>query len=300
MTALSIIVPTYNRATMLADVLEGLAAQDAAADLFEVVVVDDGSTDGTAEIVSRATAGSDRPIRYVHQANAGLNAARNKGAAESRGGILVYLDDDVLLPPHYATSMADAFARHAEADAVAGRIRLQLEGPEPDWLTPSLRLYLSELDRGDNEEVLSAPEYPRGANFGLRRSALQRVGQFKPGLDRRGGSLISSGEQELFLRLHRAGGTILYAPQAEVLHRVPAERLTLDWFSRRARAQGTSDAVLAGARRRAADVGREVLRAGRTLPIAARGVASGRGLVNARLWAAYCRGRLAATWGAGR
>jgi glycosyltransferase involved in cell wall biosynthesis len=292
-----VLIPTYNRSGMLADVLDGLEAQTLDRGRFEVIVLDDGSTDDTAQVVAGRDGGG-LDLRYVRQENAGLNTARNHAAAAATAPLLVYLDDDVLLPPDYVEQMLAAFAAYADAAAVAGRILLRFEADVPPWLTGSLRLYLSEFDRGDNVEVLTAPEYPRGASFGIRRSALDRLGGFVPNLDRRGTSLVSSGEQELFLRLHAAGGQIVYWPRAWVDHRVPPERVTLDYFRRRARAQGVSDALLSDARRQPSTLAREVLRSGRLVPITLKSLARGAGLVNTRLWWEYSRGRIAATWGA--
>lgn len=293
--SLSVLIPTYNRHDMLGDVLAGLAQQQADPSSFEVVVIDDGSSDGTAEAV-RAHQGGKVRIKYVFQENAGLNVARNRAAAEAAYDLLVYLDDDVLLPPAYVGQMGAAFELHPEAAAVAGRILLRFEAPKPPWLSDNLRLYLSEYDRGDNVEMLNPPEYPRGASFGIRRSCLDALGGFAPALDRRGTSLISSGEQELFMRLFARGDRIVYWPAARVEHRVPAERVTLGYFRRRAAAQGASDALIERAQRRPATLLREVVRAARIVPIAAKGLGHPAGRVNTSLWWEYCRGRLQATW----
>lgn len=299
MTDLSLILPTFNRADMLGDVLRGLTSQTANPGTYEVIVIDDGSTDETAA-VTRSFQGSATRVRYVHQENAGLNTGRNRGAEEADADLLSYLDDDVYVGPDFVSALLTGFATHADAQALGGRIVLHFEGPVPSWLTSRLRLYLSEFDRGDNVEVLNAPEYPRGANFAVRRELVARVGGFVPALDRRGTSLISSGEQEFFQRVHRAEQKIVYWPTATVRHRVPPERLTVDYFRRRARAQGVSDALLESARRSPQDLSREVIRTARILPITAQGLARGWGTINARLWWAYCQGRLKTTWDSGR
>lgn len=295
MADIAVLIPTFNRSSMLADVLDGLAAQTAARDAFEVLVLDDGSTDDTADVVASRSSG-DLDLRYVRQDNAGLNTARNHAAASTEAPLLVYLDDDVLLPPDYVDQMLAAFRHHSDADAVAGRIVLLFEADKPRWLSENLRLYLSEYDRGDNVEVLAPPEYPRGASFAIRREALDRLNGFVAHLDRRGTSLVSSGEQELFQRLHGSGGKIVYWPGARVEHRVPPERVTLDYFRRRARAQGISDALLERARRRPAVLAREFARLSRLIPITVKSLTRGTGLVNSTLWWEYCRGRIGATW----
>jgi GT2 family glycosyltransferase len=194
--------------------------------------------------------------------------------------------------------MIDAFARTGCA-GVAGRIALLPEVDVPRWVTPRRRRYLSELDLGDAPLEL-VDETPVGANCAVTRVAHARAGGFRPGLDRSGATLISNGEVEFFRRVRDAGGTLVYAPGAAVLHRVAGDRLTESWFVRRAFAQGVSDELLrppAGGPRRTLRLGREVVRCGRAAPILARRLAEGRGPADARIWMSYCRGRMAAVRG---
>jgi hypothetical protein len=138
---------------------------------------------------------------------------------------------------------------------------------------------------------------PYGANCAVTRDAFERHGGFVPDLDRTGASLRSNGDVEFFRRLRARGGRIGWWPEADVEHRVPAERLTPEWFRRRAFNQGLSDVLLlpppesgAGRARR---LGRELVRMGRSGPILARGLVSGGGVEGASIWASYCRGRIA-------
>lgn len=290
MTALSAIIPTRDRPALLADCLRSLGAQERP-DL-EVVVVDDGSEPDLRAVVEHAAEALD--VRYVRQDAAGLNVARNTGAEVARGEILAYLDDDTLVSPGWAEAVVEAFEARG-CDGLAGRIELRLEGVEPRWLTPGLRAYLAELNLGTRPRWLGAGETPYGANCAVSRAVFARIGGFRPGLDRAGRSLVSNGDVEFFRRLRALGGRLAYEPRAHVLHRVPADRLTAAFFLRRAFAQGVSDVMLeegtggkgngAGAR------WREVVRAGRAMPILVKGLARGHGAVSAAAWLAYCRGR---------
>src|SRR4029077_2517732 len=103
--------------------------------------------------------------------------------------IVAFLDDDTLVSPHWATAVIDAFERFG-CDGLAGRIQLQLEGPEPRWLGTRLRAYLSELDFGPQARLLERGE-PYGANCAVTASAARAIGGFRSGLDRTGTSLIS-------------------------------------------------------------------------------------------------------------
>ena len=294
---LSIVIPTRDRPELLRDCLGTIQRQDIAADSVQVVVVDDGSMQSLEPVV--AGAGGEIPIRCVRQVPGGLNAARNRGIAETSGDAIAFLDDDTLLCPQWARTVLETFEASACA-AVAGRVQLGFEdGGAPAWLAGTQREYLAEFDLGTEPLWLDRGPVPVGANCAVRRTEFDRVGLFIDGLDRIGSSLVSNGDTEFFRRLRRRGGRICYEPAAAVIHRVPAERLTREFFLRRAHAQGVSDALLAAAAgqdpARVTRVAREVWRCGRTGPILIRGLATGRGTMNARQWASYCRGRLGAT-----
>jgi len=291
---LSIIIPTRDRPEFLQDCLGTIQRQDLEPDSVEVVVIDDGSTPPLASVV--ADAGGEISVRCVRQAPGGLNAARNRGIEETTGEAVAFLDDDTLLSPQWAGTVLDAFEASGCA-AVGGRVQLGFEGRgAPVWLASTQREFLAEFDLGSEPLWLDRGPVPVGANCAVRRAEFDRVGLFTEGLDRIGSSLVSNGDTEFFRRLRRSGGRIRYEPAAAVIHRVPAERLTREFFLRRAHAQGVSDALLAAdTDPRPARVAREVWRCARTGPILIRGLATGRGTMNARQWASYCRGRLGAT-----
>jgi len=300
---LSVIVPTHERPEALRRCLETLRAQDLARERFEVLVVDDGSRSDIAAVVdSVAAAGAVAgavAMRCERQPNGGLNSARNRGAQAATGDVLAFLDDDTLVSRGWAAAMLSAFERQPCA-AVGGRVELSLEGPAPGWLTVR-RYYLAEYDLGSEPSWLEDDPVPVGANCAVRRSDFERIGGFRPGLDRVGGSLVSNGDTEFFRRLRAAGGRLRYEPAAHVLHCVPAERLTVPFFVRRHHSQGVSDELMfaleqpAPPARRAARAARALARQAPAMTnTVLRDLARGRGLINARFFAAYWRGRFAA------
>jgi glycosyltransferase involved in cell wall biosynthesis len=101
----SVIIPTYNRKDVLRDALNSLAQQTYPKEGCEIIIVDDGSTDGTDEIAAQAMPFA---VRYVRQENQGDAVARNTGALQSQADILVFLDDDMLLEPNYLNYLINA------------------------------------------------------------------------------------------------------------------------------------------------------------------------------------------------
>lgn len=199
----SVVVPTHDRAGYLAVTLESLNAQDLESP-YEVIVVDDGSRDGTAGVARRAGA------KYLrHDPARGVNAARNEGARAAAADLIAYVDDDVYAPPGWLRAMLEGAGAHPDAEAFGGPIRARFEGPAPRScgreLPPITTLDLGSQDR-ETELVWSA-------NMLVRRSAFKRVGYFDE-------SLPTGGDEEDWLRRLRAeGGKVVYLAAAGLDHR---------------------------------------------------------------------------------
>jgi glucosyl-dolichyl phosphate glucuronosyltransferase len=292
MTLLSVIIPTRDRPELLRDTLRTVLACEVPDGAIEVIVVDDGSEPELRPVVEEV-AGDRTNVRCERQAPGGLNAGRNRGAELAQGPVLAFLDDDVLVSEGWAAAVIDTF-RDLGCDGLAGRILLQLEAPEPKWLSPRRRTYLSELDLGDDGRWLDDAQLPYGANCAVTKEMFERAGEFRIGLDREGDSLISNGDTEFFTRVRAAGGRLAYSADAQVLHRVPASRLTDSWALRRAHSQGISDGILLREQEGPArlTVAREVLRLGRAPLVLARDLLNRRGVTGARMFLTYCRGRI--------
>ena len=200
--AASIVVPTRNRAGYLRVGLESMRAQQVDAP-FEVVVVDDGSTDATPAVAEAAGA------RLVRTEARGPNAARNAGLEEAVGELIVFVDDDVDAPPGWLAAYLAGAERHPEADAFGGPIRARFEGraPRSCGREPAP---ITTLDLGPEDREA---EFVWGANMAIRRSAFDRLGTFDE-------TLPQFGEEEEWLtRLRDAGGTVVYLADARLDHR---------------------------------------------------------------------------------
>jgi glucosyl-dolichyl phosphate glucuronosyltransferase len=296
---LTAIVPTHDRPDALRACLDTLGRQDVDRGRLEVLVVDDGSTTDMGRVVDEAARDSDVVMRCQRQSLGGLNAARNRGAAAAAGDVLAFLDDDTLVSPGWGAAMVNAFELNPCA-GVGGKVELDVSGPFPAWLAVR-KYYLAEYDLGPQARWLDGDPVPVGANCAVRRSDFERLGGFRAGLDRIGGSLVSNGDTEFFRRLRAAGGQLRYEPAASVVHCVPRDRLTLEFFLRRDFSQGVSDELMLALEqplprpRRLTRLGSELARELRPMTeTVAKDLVRGRGAVNARLFANYWRGRLSA------
>jgi glycosyltransferase involved in cell wall biosynthesis len=195
----TVIVAVNNGERFLRPALESLYAQDYRP--FEVVFVDDGSSDGSAAI-ARSFPG----LRYVRQENQGLAAARNTGLSCATGGLVAYLDDDDLLPPHKLRRQAGYLAENPEVGCVLGRQQILLEpGVEPpEWL--SRDPVYGDLD---GIPLVSAM---------IRTELLRRVGGFDP-------SYRFAEDRDLFVRLREHGVRIEVIPEVLLLRRFHGDNM---------------------------------------------------------------------------
>jgi glycosyltransferase involved in cell wall biosynthesis len=220
----SVVIPTRGRGAYLAVTLDSLLEQRGKIE-HEILVVVDGSDDASAQVVAQRPGVqhiglSDRP---------GLNAARNAGVSESRAPLIAFVDDDVLIPPGWLAALAEGAGRHPEAEAFGGPIRPRFEGPSPRSCgredPPITSLDLGSVDR--------EADFVWGANFAVRRSAIERIGPFDETILRPHGD-----EEEWLERLRAAGGRIIYLAAAGLEHRRTPEDARLRPLARAAYARG--------------------------------------------------------------
>ncbi len=232
MPALSIVVPTYNRWGQLTAVLDGLAAQTVPAEEFEVVVVSDGSSDGTDDHLRAGR--SKRPVVFVSQENNGPAAARNTGAAVASGELILFIDDDVVAEPECVAAHLSAHERANESTVVIGPLLTPERLPLTPWVAWEQRMLYKQYDamaRGD--WAPTARQFYTG-NASLEREVFARSGGFNPAF-RRGEDV------ELAYRLHTAGVAFAFAFDARAFHH--AERTYRSWQSN-ASAYGRNDVMM--------------------------------------------------------
>ena len=222
---ISIILCSYNRAAGLNQTLQALGKVRIRPDWkAEVLVVDNASTDGTAAIVEKIKL-TNMDVRYLFEGRKGKGHALNAGLNNARGDILLFTDDDVLIPEDWVEEMV-AVLNGEKCDAVTGQITLAEHLMRP-WMTPMHRWWLaSSHDAKPRDGVRELI----GANMGFRRSVLDRVPAFETEL---GPGALGLGEDTLFgWQLVEAGCTIKYAPKASVIHNLNSDRLRrVNWHN---------------------------------------------------------------------
>jgi len=237
----SVVVASRNRAGLLVSAEASLQIQRLAKEQYEVILVDNGSTDGTAAMISWWEH-SERNVRGIRVETPGLSRARNAGIRAARGKLVAFLDDDAFAWPEWLQQVIEAFDEAGEkAACVGGRVEPWWGRPRPRWLGDGLLGFVSALDLGESPCWLPSDRSVYGTNMAFRRECLIEVGCFDERLGRRDGLLLSGEEEDVQHRLRRAGYGIYYDPRIVVRHRVPEERLTPRWFVRRAYWQGVTE-----------------------------------------------------------
>ena len=246
----SVVIPTYNRCGCLATSLASLANQELPAVEFEILIVDNGSTDNTRSVAEAAIQDyRQHRIRYLYEPVPGLLSGRHRGALKADGEILVFVDDDIQTTPSWLRAISETFD-DGQVQLVGGRNVAKYECEPPNWLasfwftTPyggQACGYLSLLDIGDEAREIDA-NYVWGLNFAIRRSTLFELGGFHPDcipdhLQRFQGD----GETGLTRKANERGYRAVYQPKALVHHRIPASRVTPEYFERRSFYQGVCD-----------------------------------------------------------
>lgn len=246
MVRISVVIATYNRGEQLLRTLRSFFGQTLPREQWEVVVVNNNSTDDTAALFERFVAQNPEAanMRMVFEGAQGLSHARNRGIAESSGEYIAIVDDDEEVNDRFTEAYAELFDNYPDAAGAGGRITPLYEYTPPRWLSPiAERPIAGTLDMGPAVREFRGESFPGGGNMAVRRSVLAKVGVFDPELGRTGGKLLAGEEKDLFRRLSAAGYKIYYVPDARILHIIPESRMTRGYFTRLTRMVGVSERV---------------------------------------------------------
>jgi glycosyltransferase involved in cell wall biosynthesis len=240
----SIVVPTHNRASLLERTLASLAELNIPSGIaVELVVVASACIDDTFDVVRKAEGRLRFVVQAIEESHAGLSLARNRGLAAAQADLIAFLDDDIWVERDWLTALVRA-AGHLPAGLLAGRVSLEWESCRPKWTSPAVEGLLGLNDLGGEVRELVTCNQLRGANFALRRSVAENIGNFSLTLGRRGSELLSGEESELGQRAIAAGHRVFYVPDMAVRHWIPRERSTVEYLEAVAFARGRTRVAL--------------------------------------------------------
>lgn len=233
----TVLICTFNRAILLGETLQSLAALHVSPGVdWDVLIVDNRSTDNTAAVVRSFQQSYPVPLRYLYEEQQGKSYALNTGLNASRSRFVLFTDDDVRVSPDWLEAAIAPMMADGAVDYTGGPVYPIWEAPSPSWLRKDrgdLWGAIAILDYGPSSFVFEEQgRIPIGANMAVRRKMLDVVGDFDPELGRRGTSLLGQEQAEFFCRARSAGARGTYVPDMAVHHHVPAQRLTRDYYRR--------------------------------------------------------------------
>jgi glucosyl-dolichyl phosphate glucuronosyltransferase len=216
---ITVIICTYNREKLLAQAIESLSRQTFSSELFEIIVVDNGSTDGTAKMVHKLFSTISN-IKYVQENQQGLSHARNRGWREALAPFVAYMDDDAIADFHWVENIYNVFNTVCpQPDAVGGKILPWYKDPQPKWFDDSFETRsLGEVERYLNPE--KEPMGFSGSNMAFRRETLRHSGGFSTDYGMQGAKIRFGEDSELFVRMCIEKKLLYYDPKIIVYHAV--------------------------------------------------------------------------------
>ncbi len=221
---------THNHADRLARTLAELPAILPPEAAWELLIVDNASTDATAELIEQHAWPSGWCVRTVMEERLGIAHARNRAIREARGVFLIFMDDDETPDPEWLRAFERAIHDFAP-DAFGGRICVLFEDQRPAWLTDELLGFLGQLDWGLEAKLLDSPDTPLlTGNFGFRRAICNEIGSFDTTLGRRGTANFGGEDIDFYRRVVASGYRAWWVPEAIIHHRIQAAKLRRGYF----------------------------------------------------------------------
>lgn len=245
MMRFSFVTCTYNRAEHLPKTLMALCEQTLLREDYEIVVVDNNSTDNTAEVCERFVKDYTlKQIRYFKELNQGLSHALNRGIKEARGEYIIYVDDDETIGKKHLERLGEYLNHFDDAELCASPVVPIYEGEEPRWMSVfTQRLIGGYFNAGKKVKILSKSAYPGTGHTIIKRELYAKFGTYNTELGRKGASLMGAEDKDMAFRLIDNNVKCYYFPDIPIYHHIPAYKLTDDFFSKITYSIGKSERV---------------------------------------------------------
>jgi glycosyltransferase involved in cell wall biosynthesis len=230
---ISAVICSYNRARFIIDAVDSIFNQDFDKRLYEVIVVDNNSTDDTLERLKAYQ--QQHPcyhFRFVTETNQGVAYTRTRCAKEAQGEIVAYLDDDSKAQRGWLKQIVDFFAQDEDVYSIGGKITPYFLTGIPEWYSKYFFGLVGKFDQGPYVKQLKGQRYPCGANMAFRKKVFDEIGYFNTALGRSGKGLLATEEKDIYLRILKHGKKVFYLPAVEVLHAVESNKFDHDYVRR--------------------------------------------------------------------
>lgn len=231
---LSIVICSYNRASYISGALDSLYNQSAGLDNFEAIIVDNNSTDNTAEVFKQwRSSHANGSFTYLTETKQGASFARNTGAKGAKGQWLCFMDDDAIANSNYVENIIKHIKTKPEAIGFGGRIIPKYIPSEPEWMSYYVSSLVGNFDYAPTACAFENGKYPLESNMIVKKDIYDSIGGFNTQLPGVVGTLRIGGEgKELFYKLLALGHTIYYDPAICVHHVVEVKKLTPEYMYR--------------------------------------------------------------------
>lgn len=229
----TLLVCTFNRSGDLREMLETALAQETDGSFnYEVLVVDNNSSDDTREVVEGFIARGHRNLRYRFEARQGKAYALNTGLSAARGSIYTIADDDFVLPPKWIKNIVEAFRAHPDVSFVSGKVLPLWQSEVPAWTGPEHWSALALADYGDEAFFTDERRQVCLLACSFRRADVEAVGGYHSALGVSRDLIGGVEDLEILQRLWKAGKRGIYVPGITFQHKVPPSRVTKSYHRR--------------------------------------------------------------------
>ncbi|MEL6864687.1 MAG: glycosyltransferase family A protein [Bacteroidota bacterium] len=235
---LSVIICSYNRDQFIGEALDSLTRQQLPKEQFEILIINNNSTDRTAEISQDfVKAHPELNARYFLETNQGLSFARNRGLKEAKGAIITYIDDDAIATPDFLLQIHQFMEARPEVAGVGGKVIPRYEIEEPKWMNKYLYGFVTKVDLGEKIIQYRGNAYPAGCNMTYRRALLEQVGGFNNELKWR------ADDKYIYFEICKLSDQVYYLPQAKVQHHIDAHRTSDENFVKLSKRFGSEERI---------------------------------------------------------
>ena len=222
---ISVVVCSYNRAKFIYQAIESLVNQSLEKSEYEIILINNNSTDETHEICQRALEEfKDSDMRYFIETNQGLSFARNRGIKESRYDLITYMDDDGVADPSLLQNILNCFKENPSYAGVGGKVIPIYETEEPAWLSYHTRMMVTHIDYGNEKFKCYGKKYPPGCNMTYKKALLESVGGFNEALKWR------VDDKYIYYEIRKLDDKIFFIPELEVGHNIDKYRVSDESF----------------------------------------------------------------------